>query len=155
MSEVGVAVDIETAAGLWDAAPQSGQAVRQAQAVLREQGATANIEWERRMASPMGKRQREWTRGVHDALKERMMGSLTEEEKVEVRTAGGGGAGSFLLVATEDEQQLPDAHFKAALQRRLRVRRPAGGVCKHRHKTTGGGGALCGMAPPHCLTCSG
>ena len=61
------------------------------------------------------------------------------------------------MAATEDDQLMPDSHFKSSLQRRLRVRVPAGGSCKHLHKTTGNAGAWCGKAldakEQHSRTC--
>ena len=74
-----------------------------------------------------------------------LLAQLREEERVEVRTAGGAGAGAFLTAAQGEEQKISDAHFKEAIRKSLRVKRQGvPGTC--RHKYTGTAGNLCGQA---------
>ena len=145
LSEVAAASGLETIAGVGEAAPITLQTLKQAEGVLRQQGADTQVNWEQCLVRPRDKRQKVWTKEVHNASLERLMAQLGEEDQVEVRTVGGAGAGSFLTVALEDEQQLPDAHFKAAIRRRLRIKpRAASTTC--RHKYSGTAGNLCGQA---------
>ena len=150
LSEVAGASGLETMAGIAEAAPITMETLRQAEAVLRQQGAETQggwgnhrIDWDRCLGRPKDKRQKVWTKEVHAALGERLMAQLGEKEQVEVRTAGGAGAGAFLTVALDDEQELPDAHFKAAIRRRLRCK-PHGASTTCRHKYCGTAGNVCG-----------
>ena len=75
---------------------------------------------------------------------ERLLAGLGESEQIELRMAGGAGAGAFLSAASEEEQQLPDAHFKEAIRRRLRLRRQvASSTCRHKYRRTSGN--VCGQ----------
>ena len=117
LSEVAAASGLETIAGVGEAAPITLQTLKQAEGVLRQQGADTQVNWEQCLVRSRDKRQKVWTKEVHNASLERLMAQLGEEDQVEVRTAGGAGAGAFLNVALDDEQQLPDAHFRAAIRR--------------------------------------
>ena len=144
-SEVAGACGPETAEAVWEAAPLTRDALTRAQGVLRRQGASGSLDWERRLGSPAKRRQKHWVQEVQEAMKGQLEGMVEESERVELRTAGGKGSGGFLEAATEEEQQIPDAHFIRALRRRLRVRpSEMGGTCRHKNK--GNGGALCGQA---------
>ena len=76
-----------------------------------------------------------------------LLASVSEEERADIRSAGGSGAGLFLLPPEEESHVLPDAHFAVALRRRLRfpfaARRVAPTLpshCNHRPRS----GAICG-----------
>ena len=58
---------------------------------------------------------------MQSASHDRLMNLWLEEERVDLRSAGGRGAGSFLLPPTEESHLMPDAHFLVAMRRRLRV----------------------------------
>ena len=61
------------------------------------------------------------------------MAELPEDQRVDLRSAGGKGAGSFLLPPSLEEHVMPDAHFIAAVCCRLRAEAVAGvqGTCGH------------------------
>ena len=50
--------------------------------------------------------------------------NASEEDSVDIRSAGGQG-GAFLLSPRDESHRMPDAHFIAAFRRRLRVANPA------------------------------
>ena len=151
MAEVAGASNLETLAGFGEAAPLTMQTLRQAESVLRNQGGETQGGWGNHkvnmgavLSKTQDKRQKAWTKEVQDSLHKRLLTQLGEKERVEVRTAGGAGAGAFLGAALDEEQQLPDAHFKEAIRRRLRLKtRDASSTC--RHKYSGTAGNLCGQ----------
>ena len=144
-SEVAAACGSETAAGLWESAPRTEQELATAQGVLRTQGVLSSPDWERRLGTPGRRRQKHWVQEVQAVLKDRLLEGLDEQERVEVRTAGGTGSAGFLEAATSEDQEIPDAHFRRALRRRLRIRpQDGGGFCKRCYKGSGGG--PCGQA---------
>ena len=145
LAEVATASRLETMAGIEEAAPITLQTLRRAEVMLRQQGAETKVDWEQCLARPKDKRQKAWTKEVHAASHARLMAQLEEEDQVEVRTVGGKGAGASLTVALDEEQQLPDAHFKAAIRRRLRIK-PCGLSTTCRHKYSGTVDRLCGQA---------
>ena len=93
---------LETMVGIGEAPPISMQTLRQAEEVLRQQGAKTQggwgnhqTDWEQCLGRPKDKRQKVWTKEVHTALEDRLMAQLREKEQVEVGTVGGPGAGAF------------------------------------------------------------
>ena len=90
---------------------------------------------------------------VH-CLLDSLLAELGTDDRVALRSAGGAGAGSFLLPASEDSPSMPDRHFQLSLQ--LRLRMPvcaAGATCQHRRQD----GSVCGEAldcfGAHALKC--
>ena len=78
-----------------------------------------------------------------------LLASVSEEDRADIRSAGGSGAGLFLLPPEEESHVMPDAHLAAALRRRLRFPSAACRVaptvpshCNHRLRTGGICGAL-------------
>ena len=97
------------------------------------------------MERPQPKKQGEWYKRAGGQLRDQLLceGALPEEEQVDLRSAGGVGAGGFFLPDAEGLTPMPDGHFLLALRGRLRLPVcPDGAVCQHRRAD----GSLCG--PP-------
>ena len=137
LSAVASAGGSTTSASLLSQAPRSAASIHEAQTGLQQQGVHAHVDWESRMVRPQRRRQRQWTREVQETMHARLLSELPELDAADLRSAGGAGAGAFLLSPTDDVHQLPDSHFCVALRRRLRIRRGTHGHCRRKYKQTG------------------
>jgi len=127
--------------------------------LLRDAGGKIQpVDWVALLGEPRAKLQRFWYARQQECRKEALLGRLGSDDKVDVRSAGGPGAGGFLEppVPFEDEvpKLLPEAHFTLMLKDRLLLPLcPAGATCQHR----GQNGVLCGEVldrrGKHCLKC--
>ena len=141
LAEVGVAARCNSAQHLFDSAPSTTSNLQEAEAGLRRQGALTGmgIRWEQRFSTAMPKKQKEWAKEVHKVAHESLLAALAEEDRSELRSAGGVGAGAFLLPPTTTEHLMPDTYFFIAFRNRLRVDHLAavhGKRCEHRSKQT-------------------
>ena len=135
------AVGCTSAQSFFDQAPLTKTSLQAAEEGLRAQGSLVGtgVRWEQRFSTAANKRQKEWSREVHRTAYRNLLGSLTELDQAEMRSAGGIGAGSFLLPPSLPEHWMPDAHFKVATRARLRADQlPAGHgrTCQHRSAQT-------------------
>ena len=126
-----------TSAQFFEQAPQAARSVQEAQTRLQQQGVHSHIDWESRMVVPQRRRQRHWAQEVQAGMHASLLAGLPELDAADLRSAGGAGAGTFLLSPTAETHQLPDTHFHAALRRRLRIRRCTSGICRRKYKQTG------------------
>ena len=141
LAEVGAAVGCTSAQSFFDQARLTKTSLQDAEEGLRAQGSLVGtgVRWEQRFSTAANKRQKEWSREVHRTAYRNLLGSLTELDQAEMRSAGGIGAGSFLLPPSLPEHWMPDAHFKVATRARLRADQlPAGHgrTCQHRSAQT-------------------
>ena len=125
-------------AGLWQTAPETFQALQLAEAAVREQCAKGQAEWEKCLARPRGERRQFWMEEVHEAMRDQLLAQLDERERL------GQGLGRFGGLLSNGEPKLADAHFRAAVQRRLQKCTQGGaGTCRHKCKEEGA--RLCGQ----------
>ena len=89
-----------------------------------------------------------------------LLASVSTAARADIRSAGGSGAGLFLLPPEEESHVMSDAHLAAALRRRLRFPSAACRVaptvpshCKHRPRTGGICGAQLDALDFHAGTC--
>ena len=99
----------------------------------------------RRTRSPKAKLQSFWSAALQEERLKVLRASLSEDDQVDLRTAGGPGAGGFcespVLFEDERPKTMPDQHFIVSLKDRLRLPVcPPGATCKHRRRN----GILCG-----------
>ena len=97
---------------------------------------------------------------VHDKMYAEFLASVSVADRADIRSAGGSGAGLFLLPPEEESHVMPDAHLAAALRRRLRFPSAACRVaptvpshCNHRPRTGGICGAQLDALDFHAGTC--
>jgi len=108
-------------------------------------GSLQPVYWVGLLQEPRGKMQSFWFHKLQDRRKALLLESLGEDDKVDLRSCGGPGAGGFLQppVPFEDEEApapMPDRHFQVALQDRLRMPLCSPGArCQHRRRD----GTLC------------
>jgi hypothetical protein len=143
---------ISSVNGFETTAPAIWASLMEAQERLAQQGVPQQkYAWERAIASPQEKMQRNIASSVVRSAYTALLTELSEEDVIDFRSAGGVMAGSWLLPPSSDEHVMPNEHFKICLQDRLRVRSvPEGQVkyCKHRAVESG---TLCGT----CLDARG
>lgn len=114
--------------------------------LLQDSGGTLQpVDWVGFLSEPRGKLQSFWSAKLREHRKETLLQGLPVDERVDVRSAGGPGAGGFLEspVLFEDERPraMPNKHFDVALRDRLRLDVClAGAPCQHRKED----GTLCG-----------
>ena len=116
------------------------------------------VDWVSLLSEPKPKLQGFWSGRLHDHQLRLLLARLLLDEQVDLRSAGGPGAGGFLEapVAFDDMQPkaMPDQHFCLMLRDRLRlsVCQP-GATCQHRQQD----GSLCGAVldarGKHALKC--
>ena len=93
-------------------------------------------------------RQHDLSAEIYEHAHYNTLTSLSPEDQCEIRSAGGKGAGNFLLTPTKPEFRMADTHFTVALRARLRLQHPACNDdiskatthCQHRARN----GELCG-----------
>ena len=115
--------------------------------LLQEAGGSLQpVDWVGLLARPKGKLQSFWSAKLHERRKDALVAELPLDDKVDLRSFGGPGAGGFLEapVSFEDDlpKPMPDQHFVTMLRDRLRLPVcPEGATCQHRRED----GSLCGQ----------
>ena len=117
------------------------------------------VDWGCLLGEPKAKLQSFWSAKLREHRRDALLAGLSAEDRVDLRSCGGPGAGGFLEppVPFEDDEQLkpmPDQHFSTMLRDRLRLPVcPEGARCQHRRKD----GSLCGEVldarGKHALKC--
>ena len=116
------------------------------------------VDWIGLLSEPKAKLQSFLSAGLQKQRLSVLRDSLSEDDQVDLRTAGGPGAGGFCEVPVlfEDEQPktMPNQHFIISLKDRLRLSVcPPGATCQHRRRN----GTLCGQPldqwGKHALKC--
>ena len=116
------------------------------------------VDWVALLAEPKAKLQTFWSAKLQELRVEALRSSLSQDDQVDLQSAGGPGAGGFLEVPVlfEDAapKPMPDKHFQLMLRDRLRLPVcPAGATCQHRRRD----GTLCGhpldSRGKHALKC--
>jgi hypothetical protein len=102
-------------------------------------GSLQPVDWVGLLSEPRGKLQSFWFAKLQERFKETLLSGLSVDDKVDLRSAGGPGAGGFLEVpvhfAEEPPKAMPNQHFEVALCDRLRLPMcPPGRVCQHRRQ---------------------
>ena len=121
-------------------------------------GSVQPVHWAGLVDEPRAKLQSFWYSKLQETRKEALLQGLSHDDQVDLRSAGGPGAGGFLENPVEFDGDLPQAmpakHFQTMLQDRLRLNVcPAGATCQHRRAN----GTLCGQPldgrGKHALKC--
>jgi len=147
--------------GFTDRCPALGAELARAEAKLLgdSAGSLQPVDWVGLLAEPRAKLQTFWSTKLHEVRAEALRNSLSQDDQVDLRSAGGPGAGGFLEapVLFEDfaPKLMPDEHFQLSLRDRLRLPVcPPGATCKHRRLQDG---TLCGQPldsrGKHALKC--
>ena len=114
-------------------------------------GTLLPVDWVGLLSEPRGRLQSFWSAKRREHLREALLRSLGTDGQVDLRSAGGPGAGGFLEPPAPFEEEpakpMPDQHFQKMLRYRLRLPVcPAGATCQHRR----GDGSICGQPlDPH------
>ena len=119
--------------------PLTVQSLREAEAALQAQGAMGDdpFEWLNTFQEPQPKLQAQWGKARSSAGRERLLGTLGEDDRVQFRGTGGPGAGGFLF-RREGDQSMPEKHFLAAYKKRLSVLVcPPGARCQQKRADIG------------------
>jgi hypothetical protein len=121
--------------------------IGRAEAKLREVGGGTleAVDWVACLAEARPKMQGAWSRKLRERGRQKLLETLSVNGKVDLRSAGGQGAGGFLEAPVVREGEapavMPEAHFTVELRDRLRLDVcPPGSRCQHR-KADGG---VCG-----------
>jgi hypothetical protein len=116
------------------------------------------LAWVGLPSEPKAKLQSFLSAGLQEQLLAELRASLGEDDQVDLRTAGGPGAGGFcklpVLFEGEQPKTMQDQHFVVSLKDRLRLRVCSpGAICQHRRRN----GTLCGQPldprGKHALKC--
>ena len=106
--------------------------------------------WTQCFGASQPKRQKAYSERVHTSRHAQLLALLSEEDQVDLRSAGGSGAGLFLLPPDDPAHKLGDDHLAVAIRRRLRCSFAAGVPdpahrphCNHRSPKRG---VCCGCA---------
>ena len=130
----------------------------EAKMIEQSDGMLQPVDWVGLLSHPQGKLQSFWSAKLKETRKEKLMQELDQDNRVDLRSAGGPGAGGFLEVPTpfEDEvlKPMPEKHFSTMLQDRMRLQIcPDNRTCQHRKQN----GDLCGepldRRGKHALKC--
>jgi hypothetical protein len=130
----------------------------EAKMIEQSDGMLQAVDWVGLLSHPQGKLQSFWSAKLKETRKEKLMQELDQDDRVDLRSAGGPGAGGFLEVPTpfEDEvlKPMPEKHFSTMLQDRMRLQIcPDNRTCQHRKQN----GDLCGepldRRGKHALKC--
>jgi hypothetical protein len=129
------------------AAPFVVQAINANVAELQGFGFVFKFDWSRTFWVPARRVQKFIAREVHEVKLRQLLLFVSEEDRIDIRSAGGPGSGAFLLPPTQTSHTVPDLYLKVALRRRLRFSFPASASvpaapshCKHRFPD----GSYCG-----------
>jgi hypothetical protein len=150
LKEVASNVGATSADALFNRATLTKRLLGEAAQSLRNRGTTEGLpNWQKRLEQSASKRQKEYTRQVHDGVLQTALRTWDEADAADLRSAGGIGAGAFLLPPTNATHVMSDLHYKVAILRRLRCRHPGSDSpanpathCKHRAAQ---GGSMCGQ----------
>jgi len=121
-------------------------------------GSVQPVDWVGLLGEPKAKLQGYWSAKLQECRKRALQAGASRDDQVDLRSAGGPGAGGFVdpPVLFEDEQSkpMPDQHFLVALRDRLRLPVcPPSALCQHRRSD----GSLCGVPldsrGKHALKC--
>ena len=141
LHDVAACLGVSTLEELRARCPRTLQAFAQAEQALRAAGSlggeTLNLlEY---MREPQHKRQGHWGKAASGASQKRLLDTLLDEDgRLSLRSAGGTGAGSFLLPRHAGDAAQPDKHFLTNLKMRLDMPVcPEGARCQHKNATTG------------------
>ena len=119
------------------------------------------FDWAQLFGTPRQKRQRALSVDAAAAQLRNLLAIVPADDQVDIRSAGGSGAGAFLLPPELPDHKMSDDYLAAAIRRRLRLTRAACACvpgspshCKHRTKE----GAICGEPLDardfHAATCN-
>ena len=101
--------------------------LEEAEAKMLDQanGTLQPIDWVGLLSQPRGKLQSFWSAKLREIQKDTLMAGLGQDDMVDLRSAGGPGAGGYLEVPVDFEgdavKPMPDTHFLTMLQDRLRL----------------------------------
>ena len=144
---VAQALASSSAAAFRDACPRVEATLVAAAAEMALPGAQARFEWTKLFGAPARRRQRALAAAVHDRMHTVLRASLSEADRADLLSAGGAGAGLFLLPPEDESHVMSDEYFAVSMRRRLRCSFAARYVaptmpthCNHRPHS----GVICG-----------
>jgi len=155
LHEVAEILGRNSAAAFRDSLPHTRNRIETAAFALRAAGLKDYVfDWESLFDKSRRRRQHDLTRQLQEVALASVLDSLPVARQVDVRSAGGTGAGSFLEPHLPSVTfRMPDSHLRTSLRARLGLSRPGfdsslhaplpATHCNHRAKDTG---ALCGQA---------
>ena len=157
--EVARALGVPAAASFRAACPRAAAAVAEAYATVAP---GQSFGWTQCFGASQPKRQKAYSERVSEQRHRLLLAALSEEDRIDVRSAGGSGAGLFLLPPDHPDHTLGDEYLIVALRRRLRCQFAAGVPdpvhpphCNHRSLKKG---VCCGAALDprdlHAATCN-
>lgn len=156
MQSVVVCLNVDSLEGFRARCPKTVDALQRAEADLVELGGKSHepFDWASCIAEPRAKMQGICGEALSDHNRKDLLAWLDEEGRLALRSAGGIGAGGFLLPREESDPLIPDQHFVVNLRMRLRAAVfPMGGKCQHLKND----GTLCGdsldQAGWHAIKC--
>ena len=123
-AHVAAILEAPAAGALLARMPQTRAALTDATNEMYRIGAVSEPDWPRRFQSPLPRRQKEYSGEIQIATHRTLLTTLTEDDQVDLRSAGGK-SGAFLLTPTKPTQVMGDTHLAVAVRRRLRVPHPA------------------------------
>ena len=152
-AEVAQTLGANSASQLRDGARGCFNTIERAAAALRFAGvADYTFDWEELYNAPRQRRQHDLTKALQLVLYGNLLAELPVPDQVDLRSAGGKGAGAFLEPQVS-ANRMSDIHLRTALRRRLRLPHPGFDVssntsdpathCNHRSADTGNS---CGRA---------
>ena len=105
----------------------------------QSEGEISPIDWVECLAKSKPKCQGEWAAKLKEGDRKKLLDRLGKNDRVDLRSAGGKGAGGFLEIPIlregEKAATIPDSHFAIMLCDRLRMEIcPQGARCKHRDR---------------------
>jgi hypothetical protein len=147
LRDVALVISAPTGGDVARRAPRVAAAIQEASLLIGTSVPGYRFDWGARFGLPLSQCQRHLASDVLDAKLQHLLAVLPPEGKVDVLSAGGTGAGSFLLPPTDVACHMCDEHLAVALRRRLRCAHPARDTapgspshCNHRYP----GGTACG-----------
>ena len=90
LHDVAPAVGVASASRFFADAIGTHQALQSACTNLQTQGVPAPVPWERRFRNPVRQHQKLWSQRVNDHAHATLLEELTEDQRAELRSAGGG-----------------------------------------------------------------
>ena len=160
LKEVAASLGVSSWEGFRGRCGPVASSLAQAEArMLRESGGSIQpVDWVGLLGEPKSKLQGFWSAKLRARRKENVLGSLSQDDQVDLRSAGGPGAGGFLeppvLFEGCQPKSMPDENFQVMLRDCLRLPVcPPGATCQHRRAD----GSLCGepldARGKHALKC--
>ena len=154
LKEVASTLGYTSAASMRDSLPVFCRTIAQAQQALHSVGLVDYIfDWEALMDLSRRKRQHDLTRQLQDVDREGLLRVLPEAARIDLRSAGGSGAGGFLEPFLPSVTiRMPDAHLRTALRARFGLPSPgfdsalgAATPATHCHHRYASSGDFCGQ----------